>query len=161
MSVAVSPERLAELSLGDAEFLARLTSCYLADARNQTKSLRSAVAGRDWAEALERAHRLRGSSLNIGADRLGAVLGDLERSVRGDEPEIARIAALLADAEVDPRRYDEAETIKGKVAYMSPEQCQSQPLDHRSDDGARRRRRALHALPARPPRRRGHHRRHG
>jgi HPt (histidine-containing phosphotransfer) domain-containing protein len=78
----VNLEHIKETTLGDDEFMAELIDIYLGDAAPQIELLRAAVAQADIATASSVAHRLKGSSGNVGAESLSALCGQIERASR-------------------------------------------------------------------------------
>jgi eukaryotic-like serine/threonine-protein kinase len=82
------------------------------------------------AEALEHAHGQRSQA----GDLLGVVHRDVTPSnvLCGREGEVKLVDFGVAKWNAQ-RSHTEQGTIKGKFAYMSPEQCRAEPLDRRSD----------------------------
>jgi CheY-like chemotaxis protein len=83
----------------DKAFMAELAGTYLKDLPNRLAAIRAAVEARD-AEALRQAaHALKGSSGNIGAQRLQKVCLRLEDAGRAGSAEVP--AALLSDLDAE------------------------------------------------------------
>jgi len=105
----VNLDYIRETTLGDNEFLVELIDIYLGDAPVQLELLRAAVAQADVAAATAVAHRLKGSSGNVGAESLSALCNLVERASRQSrveeitqmmpelEEEFSRVQACLAD----------------------------------------------------------------
>ena len=92
-------DQLVEITGGDLDFVDELIDTYLDDAHTQLAALEAAVARGDVGELVRPAHSLKGSSLNIGALRLGALCRSLEETARtaSDVPDAAdRVAAIRA-----------------------------------------------------------------
>ncbi|MBW3657278.1 MAG: response regulator [Actinobacteria bacterium] len=97
----LDPERwelLLEV-LGDPATLAQFVDTFLADVPDQADGLRTAVARGDVAAVRARSHRIRGSAMNLGADRLADLADRVER--RAEAGSMAGVAAWLADLEVE------------------------------------------------------------
>ena len=69
---SVNLEHIREATMGDDEFLAELIDLFLNDTPAQLEALRKAVRTGDAERATSAAHRLRGSSGNMGAESLSA-----------------------------------------------------------------------------------------
>lgn len=80
-------ERLEEISLGDEEFLKELVEVFLDDAAQQLVALSDAAAAGDPEQVAGVAHRLKGSSGNVGAEQLQALCAALESDGLAGRPE--------------------------------------------------------------------------
>lgn len=98
-------EALAELRDVMEDEFAILIQTYISDSRERIRSLRHALTAEDSDRFARTAHSFKGSSVNIGAARLGAICQQAERAGRD-----ARLhqAAQLVDA-----LESEFETVRG------------------------------------------------
>jgi HPt (histidine-containing phosphotransfer) domain-containing protein len=87
--------------LADDADLRELVTEFAADASLAIDALRVAVATGDAGGAIAIVHRLRGSSLTVGASRLAALLEDLERRAAEDGFELPAIPPELIASEVE------------------------------------------------------------
>ena len=103
-------EQLHELTgASEPDFVDRLIDIYLEDIPHDLQAVRTAVATGDARGLEQAAHAIKGSSLNLGANPLAALVGDMERLARAGsmeraaalvpalEAEYDRVAATLAD----------------------------------------------------------------
>jgi HPt (histidine-containing phosphotransfer) domain-containing protein len=67
-----------EAAMDDEEFMRELADLFRSDTPKQLDRIREAVTGGDFAEAAAAAHRLKGSSGNVGAQSLFALARQLE-----------------------------------------------------------------------------------
>ena len=101
----VSLQRIREATMGDEEFMAELIDIYLDDSPAQISALRDAIEGREGEVAASAAHRLKGSSGNLGADSLAALCRRVEES--GRENRVEEMPGLLKDIEREFSRVKE------------------------------------------------------
>ena len=101
----VNLRRLREATMGDEEFMAELIDIYLDDSPAQIRVLRHAIEGREREVAASAAHRLKGSSGNLGADSLAALCRRVEES--GRENRVEEMPGLLKDIEGEFSRVKE------------------------------------------------------
>ncbi|MBD3162789.1 MAG: hypothetical protein GF346_10390 [Candidatus Eisenbacteria bacterium] len=94
-------ERLAELGLlDDPEFVADALRAFLSDGEETIARLQTAVLETHSPPTCEQAgHRLKGASLNIGAERLGTLARQLEELGRAGD--LSRAPSILADLETE------------------------------------------------------------
>jgi len=78
MGETVDLERIRTICMGDDEFMQELIGIYLDDAPNQLEKLREAVTAADPGRTSSVAHRLKGASGNVGAERLAELCHKLE-----------------------------------------------------------------------------------
>ncbi len=71
--------RLGDTFGDDTEFVTEMYGIYVGDAGNRLSELDSAIAAADPEKIGEVAHALKGSSGNIGAERMSALAAELER----------------------------------------------------------------------------------
>lgn len=88
---------IRETTLGDAKFLAELIDIYLDDVPPQLGLLRDAVVRSDTAAASSVAHRLKGSSSNVGAESLSALCSQVEHA--GRQSQIEEVARMMPQVE--------------------------------------------------------------
>lgn len=81
---------------GEADFLTELIDLFLNDADLNLRAMHEAVANNDEDEIVRLAHRLKGSSANLGAARLAALFAELEGK---DSFKDRNDVLLLADSE--------------------------------------------------------------
>ncbi len=93
----VNLRRLREVTMGDEEFMVELIDIFLDDSPAQIRVLRDAIEGREGEAAASAAHRLKGSSGNLGADSLAALCQRVEES--GRENRVEEMPGLLKDIE--------------------------------------------------------------
>jgi HPt (histidine-containing phosphotransfer) domain-containing protein len=86
MGQTVDLERIRTICMGDEEFMQELIGIYLDDAPTQLEILREAVAAADSKRTSSVAHRLKGASGNVGAERLSELCQKLEALGRNGEP---------------------------------------------------------------------------
>ena len=79
---AVNLQRIREATMDDEEFMAELIDIFLDDSPTQIGVLRDAIESRQGEAAAFAAHRLKGSSSNMGADSLAALCRRLEETGR-------------------------------------------------------------------------------
>ena len=71
-------ERIHDATGGDEEFLAELVEIFLEDAELRLEEIRGAVEAADPTELRKTAHKLKGSSANMGANGLMGLAKTLE-----------------------------------------------------------------------------------
>ncbi len=85
-------ERLEDLTAGDPEFLQELVDMYLEDAQALLQDLQSALAKASAEDVGRTAHKLKGSSANMGAQRISHLATELEEAGRsaslGNAPQL-------------------------------------------------------------------------
>lgn len=85
----LDPDVVAELSsLASPKrpgFLRKVADAYIRDARVQTETLSKSLQEGDFPTAIASAHRLKGSSQNVGAKRLGESCASLEQLARASD----------------------------------------------------------------------------
>ena len=82
---SVNERRIREASMADPEFLKELIDLYLGDTFQQLELLRESVAEGDCASVARTAHRLKGSSGNVGAEILMRLCNQMEHSGRDNQ----------------------------------------------------------------------------
>ncbi len=101
----VNLRRIREATMGDEEFMAELIDIYLDDSPAQIRVLRDAIESREGEVAASAAHRLKGSSGNLGADSLAALCRRVEES--GRDNRVEEMPDLLNDIEREFSRVKE------------------------------------------------------
>ena len=101
----VNLQRIRKATMGNEEFMAELIDIYLDDSPAQIRALRDAIQGREGEVAASAAHRLKGSSGNLGADSLAALCRRVEES--GRENRVEEMPGLLKDIEREFSRVKE------------------------------------------------------
>ena len=101
----VNVQRIREATMGDEEFMAELIDIFLDDSPTQIRALRDAIESREGEAAASTAHRLKGSSGNLGADYLAALCRRVEES--GRENRVEEMPGLLRDIEREFSRVKE------------------------------------------------------
>ena len=102
---AVNLQGIREVTMDDEEFMAELIDIFLDDSPTQIRVLRDAIEGREGGVAASAAHRLKGSSGNLGADSLAALCRRVEES--GRENRVEEMPGLLRDIEREFSRVKE------------------------------------------------------
>lgn len=75
-------KRLNSISKGRVEFQQRLLNVFMEKARVDLAGLKEAIAHSDFDQIQSYAHRLKGSSANVGASEVRAIAGELEKLSR-------------------------------------------------------------------------------
>ena len=91
----VNMERAREASMDDEEFLLELLDIFLSDTPKQLHLLRKAIESGDAESAANAAHRMKGSSGNVGAVSLGELCEQIEAAGREGRSEV--LPALFHD----------------------------------------------------------------
>lgn len=86
---AVDVDRLQDLSAGDVEFLQELVEMYIEDAENLLAELQGALSRAEPDEFARTAHKLKGSSANMGAVRISEMAKTLEELGKSERIEDA------------------------------------------------------------------------
>ncbi len=89
----VDPKAVSTLRM--LGLVGRLFPAYLQVLPEQVQALRSALADGNQGEARRLAHRLRGSSAQLGAAGLARLLSDVESAAEAGEASLARFGAAL------------------------------------------------------------------
>lgn len=100
----INLQRLRSVSKGRAEFERKLLTAFLAKSLEELPLLRQAIAEANFEQVAQYAHRIKGSSANVGMTELAAIARDLEICVRdrqsaGTAELLARIESQLAALE--------------------------------------------------------------
>jgi HPt (histidine-containing phosphotransfer) domain-containing protein len=106
-------ERVEEATGGDYEFMKELVDLFLEDATERLRELEAALATNDAEQLGKCAHKLKGSSANVGADHMSHLAKSLEeRAKQSNLDQADELVAMIARqlSEVGPRfhRYIES-----------------------------------------------------
>lgn len=99
-------ERVEEATGGDYEFMKELVDLFLEDAAERLRELEAAVSAGDADSLGKCAHKLKGSSANVGADHMSHLARSLEDQARSANLTNARsLVDQIAEqlSEVGPR----------------------------------------------------------
>jgi len=92
-------ERLQTIARGNASFVAEILQAYSTDSTRHMKELGEHVEAADWKGAGRTAHTLKGSSANIGAERMGELSLRMQRACEAEKEVEARETLSLMRAE--------------------------------------------------------------
>jgi histidine phosphotransfer protein HptB len=95
-------QRLTELqNETDAEFVCELIDIFMAELPKMLQAIRDAISKKDFVALQSTAHAFKGSSLNLGAKRMGELCLELELQGRAAEllPPITKIEELQKEFE--------------------------------------------------------------
>ena len=106
----INVERLRDTIGDDPEFIFELYGIYVDDARNRLANLDSALVAANPKRIQDAAHALKGSSGNVGAERMSELAAELERLEFELDPDKARdlmtqLRAEYADVETFIERF--------------------------------------------------------
>lgn len=104
----LNPTRIQETTGGDPEFLRELMDLYLEDAQERLRELHAALEAAD-AEAVARcAHKMKGASSNVGAERIERLAIRIEQDAhRGVLPALPEtLSSLRSELEQIPRALE-------------------------------------------------------
>jgi len=96
---ALDVQRIREAAGDDPEFIQELMDLYLEDAAERIQELRAALRAGAAAELMRAAHKLKGSSANVGANGVSQCAKTLEEKGRSGDLDGAN--DLVAQAETD------------------------------------------------------------
>ncbi len=104
METILNPETIAALremdEPGSSEFLREVISAYQGDTRLRMEAVKVCHASGDFPGLAKAAHSIKGSSLNIGAERMAALMQALERDAKmGRSPGTAALAEAALEFE--------------------------------------------------------------
>jgi len=99
MPDSIHRERLEQIALDDVDFRDALIGVYLDDTREQLAALDRAVGESDEESLLRIAHRLKGSSANLGAVPLAQLCAEAERRFQSADAmdDLTRLLEAIAD----------------------------------------------------------------
>jgi HPt (histidine-containing phosphotransfer) domain-containing protein len=95
---------LEELSGFDVDDLRDVVDLYVTDATAQLDRLHQALDAGDAPEVAEAAHRIKGSSLTVGAARCASLGSDIEVAARAGDLNSAPELAATLESELEPTR---------------------------------------------------------
>ncbi|HIK27614.1 MAG: response regulator [Oscillatoriaceae bacterium SKW80] len=95
--VPVDIKRLREITRGKIEVQQRLLETFLEAATEDLKVLKDAIASGDYSTIEQKAHRLKGSSANLGMPTISAIAATIEQQA-GDK-NLSQTAELFVDLE--------------------------------------------------------------
>ncbi|MBW3619698.1 MAG: response regulator [Actinobacteria bacterium] len=100
---AIDPERwqLLREVLDDDDALHAFVTAFLTDVPARLADLRTSVGAGDAETVRTASHRIRGSAMNLGADRLADLCDELEQDARSGDLSRARALAAAAGTELD------------------------------------------------------------
>lgn len=81
----VNRAHIEEATMGDEEFAVELASVFVDDTRKQVANLQEALRAHDLGQIASLAHRVKGASGNMGAERLCSICGEIERAAKNEE----------------------------------------------------------------------------
>ncbi|MFP3977953.1 Hpt domain-containing protein [Marinobacter sp. KMM 10035] len=99
-------EALAELQDVMEDEFETLINTYLSDSRDRIESLKKAISDGDAGALAHTAHSFKGSCINIGAPRLGALSREVEKA--GQDERLSDAQPVLAAIEVEFQRVTDA-----------------------------------------------------
>lgn len=94
--------RIDEVSEGDTEFLRVVVEAFLQDAEQRASEIKAAIGASDPNGLYRTAHQLKGSSANVGADKLSELARALE--VLGRRDSTSGASELYSALEIELRR---------------------------------------------------------
>ena len=101
MDLTLNPETIAALremdEPGSNAFLQEIVSAYLLDSKLRIEAVRACQASGDTVGLSKAAHAIKGSSLNIGAEKLGSLMHTIEKDAKTGQlaqPETLKEAGL-------------------------------------------------------------------
>jgi len=97
--------RLREASMADEEFLREIVDLFLDDTPKQLNALRQAIEAQDSSGVRTGAHRLKGASVNIGAQPFSNICWKLEQI--GKQGQLEQAPMLLRDLDSEFRRLQD------------------------------------------------------
>lgn len=97
----INVARLRDTIGDDPDFIVELYGIYVDDARNRLANLDSALVAACPERIEDAAHALKGSSGNVGAERMSALAAELERVDFASDPEKARDLTTQLHAEFE------------------------------------------------------------
>ncbi|MEO7423587.1 MAG: Hpt domain-containing protein [Fibrobacteria bacterium] len=93
MDPLLNPETIAALremdEPGSNAFITEIIKAYLSDTEERMDALRACLTSRDAGGLAKAAHAIKGSSLNIGAERMGALMQLIEQQVKTGDTAVA------------------------------------------------------------------------
>jgi HPt (histidine-containing phosphotransfer) domain-containing protein len=93
MEPSLNPDTIAALremdEPGSHAFLSEIIDAYLSDTRIRMDVLRSCIGTKDAVGIAKAAHAIKGSSLNIGAERMAALMHAIERQAKAGDDAVA------------------------------------------------------------------------
>jgi HPt (histidine-containing phosphotransfer) domain-containing protein len=111
----VDIRNLVDTADGDREFIRELIGIFIEDAGKQLAAIRSLLAGGPGEELARRAHSIKGSSANMGAESMQAVAHALELAGKGQGPgDLAELANRL-ESEFDRAKAYLLAWIEGEI----------------------------------------------
>lgn len=93
---------LNELSVLEEDDLRDLVELYFADVEVQLAAIHTALAGNDPESLAAAAHRIKGASLSIGAERLASLAAELETTGKAGDLSAAEALVSSIERELDP-----------------------------------------------------------
>jgi HPt (histidine-containing phosphotransfer) domain-containing protein len=103
-------QRLTELqNETDVEFVCELIDIYMAEVPKMVQAIHDAISKKDFVALKSTAHALKGSSLNLGAKRIGELCLELEMAGRAGEllPPMTKIDELQKEIETLSNSFTE------------------------------------------------------
>jgi len=97
----VDVSRLQQSFADDLEFIIEMYQIYVEDAHKRLDSLDDALAKSDYKGIVDASHALKGSSANIGAERMSALASRLEQIDAAKDMKAAEELARELDAEFE------------------------------------------------------------
>jgi histidine phosphotransfer protein HptB len=111
----VDPTNLVDTAEGDREFIRELIGIFIEDTVEQLSAIRDLLAGGPGEELARRAHSIKGSSANMGAEEMRSVAHALELAGKGQGPgDLAELADRL-EVEFERAKHFFLEWIEGDI----------------------------------------------
>lgn len=109
-AIVFDHKRLANVSLGDADFEAELLGSYLNDVNQKLEQFSELVTNRDLSGIIDLAHTIKGASYSVGAVKVGDEAYAIEISGKSNDlasisERIARLKVAISETKLEINRY--------------------------------------------------------